>query len=231
MNLPKHVVIIPDGNRRWAIQKKRPVTFGYLQGAQAVEDIIKAAHQYEIPYLTLWGSSVSNITDRSQNEVSFLFELYRQNFEKLLKNKDIVKNQVRVRVLGRWEELFPEKTKKPIRKIMESTKNHDKLHLTFLLAYSGTDEMKTAIEKIAAKNAGQKITEEVVKNNLWTHDLPPVDLVIRTGGEPHWSAGFLMWDVAEAQLYFTKKYWPEFTPMEFKKALKYYSDTQRRFGK
>ena len=101
------------------------------------------------------------------------------------------------------------------------------------MAYSGVDEMTAAIQKIAQlkiKDSKFEIDEKTVKENLWTKDLPPVDLVIRTGGEPHWSAGLMMWDVAEAQLYFTKTLWPDFSENEFKKTIEKYSEIERRMG-
>ena len=104
------------------------------------------------------------------------------------------------------------------------------------MAYDGRQEMEAAIQKIveqARKTASSlKITPELIKANLWTHFLPPVDLVIRTGtnNSPHWSSGFMMWDVAYTQLYFTNVYFPDFTPDEFQKALKDYSRRERRFG-
>jgi undecaprenyl diphosphate synthase len=102
------------------------------------------------------------------------------------------------------------------------------------MAYSGIDEMMEAIKSIAnikLKNPNLEITNDLIKANLWTRDLPAVDFVIRTGGEPHWSQGMMMWDVAEAQLYFTETLWPDFSSEEFRKALDHYGKTERRFGK
>jgi len=101
------------------------------------------------------------------------------------------------------------------------------------MAYSGIDEMTSAVKQIANRKAqgkNLKIDEKLIKENLWTKDLPPVDLVIRTGGEPHWSMGMMMWDVANAQLYFTETLLPDFSVEEFKKAIEQYSKTERRMG-
>ncbi|MBI1755146.1 di-trans,poly-cis-decaprenylcistransferase [Candidatus Azambacteria bacterium] len=228
MHLPKHIAIIPDGNRRWAKKEGLPSFLGHTKGAKAMERVLKTALDMNIPAVTVWGSSVSNVTKRPQKEVAFLFDVFKKQFAKLAKSKDLKKRGVRVRIFGRWEELFPEGTKKPMREVVENTKDNAKHHLTFLMAYSGTDEMLKAIKEMPR---GSAVDERTIKNHLWTKELPPVDLVVRTGGEPHWSAGFMMWDVAEAMLYFTETLWPDLSSEEFTQAIKRYSDTQRRFGK
>lgn len=176
---------------------------------------------------------MDNITKRPPREVKFLLNLFETYFKKLIKSKEIHQNFVKVNVLGQWNKLFPEKVKRPIKTLIKKTKDYKNHQLTILLAYSGIDEMTTAIQRIAElriKNPKLKINEELIKDNLWTKGLPPVDLVIRTGGEPHWSSGLMMWDVADAQLYFTEILYPDFSPVEFKKALKKYSEIERRMG-
>jgi undecaprenyl diphosphate synthase len=238
MNLPNHIVLIPDGNRRWAREKGLPSYFGHRQGVKAAEKILKAALETKIPCFTFWGSSLDNITKRSPQEVKFLFDIFERWFKKLTKNKEIHQNFVKINVLGRWNKLFPEKVKKPIKEAIEKTKNYKNYQLTFLMAYSGIDEMTNAIKQIAkrkSQSAKFKINEETIKNNLWTKDLPAVDLLIRTGNErdnwSHFSSGLMMWDTANAQFYFTKTLFPDFSVEEFKKAIEQYSQTERRMGK
>lgn len=231
MNL-KHIAIIPDGNRRWAREKSLPVFFGHRKGAKQMEEIIKIALNLEIPNLTIWGCSVNNITKRDKKEIKFLFDIFERHFKKLLKNKDIYKKEVCVRFLGKWEKLLPERVKKPIKELIEKTKNFKNHNLTFLMGYNGTDEILEMVKKIKKKDILlNKITEEVIKENLWTHELPEVDLVIRTGGEPHWSVGFMMFDCANAHLYFTETLWPAFEEKEFKKVIFKFDKTERRLGK
>ena len=231
MKLPRHIVIIPDGNRRWAKNNGKPSFFGHKEGAKTAQKILEKALKLNIPYLTFWGCSINNVTKRPIPEISFLFKVLEQYFKKAATDKTIYQNQVKINVLGRWEELFPEKTKNQIRKAIKATEKYDRFVLTFLLAYSGIDEMTEAVRKIAnAKNKPPLIDEELIKNNLWTHNLPPVDLVIRTGGEPHWSSGLMMWDVAEAELYFTKTLWPDFSTEDVDKALADFASRQRRYG-
>ncbi len=233
-NLPRHIVIVPDGNRRWAEERGKSAASGHREGAKVAENILRAAFDLKIPYVTFWGSSVANVTERTPLEVQGLFEVFRQYFERLLRTKAIHEHRARVSVVGRWEELFPERLKKPIRALIDSTKDYTAYRLTFLMAYSGVEEMTDAVRRIAAsarKKTNLKVTEGLIKDSLWTRDLPPVDLVIRTGGEPHWSAGLMMWDVAEARLHFTKTFWPAFSPAEFKAIIGRYAKTERRFGK
>ena len=160
MNLPNHVVVIPDGNRRWARKKGSLYFFGHREGAKTTEKILKAALEMKIYHLTFWGSSLDNIIKRPKKEVEFLFDIFEKNFKKLVKNKDIHKNGVKVNALGRWRELFPERVKKAIEEAIEKTKNYKNYHLTFLMAYSGIDEMTNAIQEIAKiRNQKSKSTE------------------------------------------------------------------------
>ncbi|TSC61184.1 MAG: tritranpolycis-undecaprenyl-diphosphate synthase [Parcubacteria group bacterium Gr01-1014_107] len=234
MAVPQHVVIVPDGNRRWAKKQGRPIFFGHQKGAETIGKILQAALGLKIPCLTIWGCSLANITERSREEVNFLYALFEQYFKKLLKSKEVRKNEVRIRVIGRWQEFFPEGLKAATRELMELTKNYNHYRLNFLMAYSGVDEMTNAIQKIVSlpKNPHSvTISPILVKQHLWTSDLPPVDLVIRAGGEPHWSAGMMMWDVAESKLHFTETLWPDFSGEEFKRIIDGYGKTERRFGK
>lgn len=232
-NVPAHIAIIPDGNRRWAKQKGLPSFAGHAKGAVAMEHIVRAASDMNIGALTIWGASTANLTKRSPEEVAVLAGIFGDYFEKLGKVKELQEQDVRVRFIGRWKELLPEQATQPMMRVMEHTKGHVSRQLTFLIGYNGMEEMTTAINSLAeakSKDANLIINESTVKSYLWTHDLPPVDLVIRTGGEPHWSAGFMMWDVADAQLHFTETLWPDFTPEIFKTIVDHFHKTERRFG-
>ncbi len=232
MNIPQHIVIVPDGNRRWAKKKGQPSFFGHRAGMKVAQEIARAARDADVSYVTMWGASVSNVVNRSSQEVNFLFRLFETYVRKLGKSKEIKRDGVRVRILGRWRELFPPSARKVFQRTMDDTKKHDKYNLTLLMAYDGREEMLSAIRAIkAGKKKGKNLDYKSIKSNLWTKDLPPVDLVIRTGGEPHWSAGLMMWDVAETRLYFTKTLWPDFSVKEFKQVLENYSETERRFGR
>ncbi|MDD5555596.1 MAG: polyprenyl diphosphate synthase [Candidatus Paceibacterota bacterium] len=229
-NIPAHIALIPDGNRRWAKKRNLPAFVGHERGAEALEKILQKSLELKIPYFTFWGSSLDNITKRSKKEVGYLFQIFEKQFKRLAKDKRIHKNEVKISVLGRWKEYFPPSLNKAIEQAMEKTKGYKRYHLTFLMAYNGTDEMEECIKNIVKTK--QKVNEKTIKQNLWTKDLPSVDLVIRTGCEddPHLSAGFMMWDIAYAQLYFTRTYFPAFSPKEYEKAIKDYVKRERRKG-
>lgn len=230
-NLPNHIAIIPDANRRWARERELPVWKGHEAGAENFEKLISYSLKKGIQCLSIWGSSIDNLTKRSIEEKKALLDIYKKYFTKMLQGKEIIENEVRVNFIGRWEEQFPDSLKKLIYAVIEKTKNYQKRILNFMLAYSGTDDMLNAIEKINAKyEKGVKITMEIVKENLMTANIPAVDFVIRTGGEPHNSAGFMMWDTANAQLYFSLEKFPDFNEEKFEEALEEYAKRQRRFG-
>ena len=231
----RHVVIIPDGNRRWAKRKGIRGQDGHITGVRTTRKIFVKALEMKIPYLTFWAASYDNIIRRSRQEVRFLVTLATTEFQRLLKDAEVSRNKIKIRILGKFREVMPKKTVKIIEKLMEKTEKNNLFSITFLLAYNGTDEMLDAIKRIAkaAKKSALKITHEVVKNFLWTKDLPPVDLIIRTGCEndPHNSAGFMMWHTTYSQYYFTKTLYPDFSPKEFETAVKNFLEKQRRFGK
>ncbi|MBU3965478.1 di-trans,poly-cis-decaprenylcistransferase [Patescibacteria group bacterium] len=232
-NIPNHVVFIMDGNRRWAANYLLESWNGHKKGAEVVKEMIRESVRQKIPYFSFWGSSLDNIVKRQKAEVSYLFKLFKKKFDELAKDEEIHKDRIKVSVLGRWKELFPPETKESIQKAIDATKNYGKFSLNFFLAYSGVDEMESAIKNIAddaRKNPDLKITPSLVKNRLFTKDLPPVDYLIRTGGNPHLSTGFMMWDIADAQLYFSDKLWPDFNAEDFKEAIIGYGNRTRKFG-
>ncbi len=233
-NVPKHVAIIPDGNRRWARERGLKALFGHRTGVKAFEKVLDKALELKIPYLTFWGGSWDNLTKRSKTEVNFLFKTYTEQFKRIAKDKRIHQNKVKVNVVGRWREILPKITQEVIEKAIEVTKDYHNFFLTFLLAYDGTDEMLDCIQRISKifQDKKIKITKNLIKENLWTKDLPPVDLLIRTGCEndPHISAGFMMWEIIYSQLYFTQTLFPEFGPKEFEKIIEDYSKRERRLG-
>ena len=229
-NLPNHIAIIPDGNRRWARARGLAPWLGHEEGAQTLKKITKDIFDSGIKYFTFWASSEDNIKKRPPREVAFYFKLVKTAFKDFEKDSYAHINEIRVDFLGSWEEMFPKDVKEVIYRIKEKTKNYGRYFMTFLLAYDGRTEILKALESISEDNPVTEITPDLLKKNLLTRDLPAVDLVIRTGGEPHWSAGFMMWDVANSQLHFTPTLWPDFNKKELEIALGNYSTTQRRLG-
>lgn len=233
--VPSHVAIVPDGNRRWAKRKGLKPWQGHEEGAKLIEDLSREALKAGVKYITFWGSSVDNLTKRPFSEKRELLRIYEKYFKKLISSKEIFDNGTRINIFGRWEEQFPNRLKKILKEGIEKTRNHANSFMTFLLAYSGDDEMLEAAKRIAHKFCEEKvkINEQEFKKSLLTGDLPAVDLLIRTGveGDPHNSAGFMMWQTRDSQYYFSNKMFPDFNTNELKKALDDFSNRVRRFGK
>lgn len=232
MSTINHLAVIPDGNRRWAKNNGLPSFVGHQKGAENFEKLVFKALELKIKYFTFWGTSLDNITKRSESEVNYLYDIFEKQFNRLADDKRIHENKVRVRVIGRWKDLFPEKIKVAIERAIDKTKDYSDYNLIFMMAYNGDDEMIECVNKITSSGI-VNVTNEIIKDHLWTKELPPVDLIIRTGCEddPHISAGFMMWDTAYSQLFFTEEYFPEFGPDSFEKAIIQYSERERRKGK
>lgn len=229
INLPKHVALIPDGNRRWAKKRNLKPWMGHWHGLKNLEDILKWSVNHGILYTSFWGASIDNVLKRDKKEVDFLMKIFESEFKKLAKSKLIKDKQVKINVIGEWKKYFPEKTVLAIKQCIEATKNNDKIFANFFLAYSGTKEIIDCAKNITDKKI-KNITRDTIKQNLLTKDLPPVDLLIRTGGEPHNSDGFMMWDTANSQCIFLKKCWPDFNEKDLEKCIKEYSKRERRMG-
>lgn len=230
-HIPTHVAIIPDGNRRWAKEKDLDPWIGHEEGSKRVEEIIKKSRDLGIQCLSIWGSSLDNLKKRPLREKKALLDIYERYFTKLFESEELEKNDVCVRVLGRWEEQLPESIKKVIKKGVEKTKGNTKHMLNFFIAYSGDDEMIQTIQKMVVKlKQAKDVTKESIKEHLMTKDLPSVDYMIRTGGEPHLSAGFMMWETANSQLYFSESNFPDFTDESFSEAIDEYARRARRLG-
>ncbi len=234
-NIPKHIAIIPDGNRRWAKKRGLNPWDGHYEGAQRFEELVNMAFDSGVESLSFWGSSVDNLTKRPLKEKIALLDIYEKYFQKLISDSRIFKNNIRINVIGKWREQFPSKLKKLLEEGIEKTKKHTELNLNFLLAYNGDDDIIEAVKNIIKKDDidKDKINSRLIANNLMSQIIPTIDLVIRTGVEndPHNSAGFLMWQTQNSQLYFTDLQFPEFTAQEFKIALKDFSNRTRRLGK
>jgi undecaprenyl diphosphate synthase len=200
---------------------------------QRGKELLRTAVERGIPYATFWGMSVDNLLKRSRAEVTALVTIFHHMFEDFWDDKDLHEKRIRIRVLGKWAEKFPAGAVKAIERVQEATKDYNDFHMTLLLAYNGTDEIIEAIQAIT-REAEQReviVDSQTIKNHLLTKELPPVDLVIRTGGEPHLSNGFMMWDTTDSELYFSQKFWPEFESKDFDEALAWYGSRERRLGK
>ena len=229
-NPPRHVAIIMDGNGRWAQQRGLPRFRGHQKGTERIRDVIEAAIDLEIGYLTLYAFSKENWV-RPKEEVDFLMDLLSHYLDRELPK--LKENEIRFNVIGCLDDLRPEIRQK-IERNVHQTRSFEKLVLTLALSYSGRVEITEACRRIARKvQTGQispdSISEAVLQNELYTADLPDPDLLIRTSGEMRIS-NFLLWQISYAEIYVTEKFWPDFTKEEFQKALEAYQKRQRRFG-
>lgn len=232
LTLPRHVAIIPDGNRRWAKEHGLEAWEGHGAGAERMEEIVREARDIGIREISFWGSSMENLTKRPLRERQELLKIYATYFQKLIDDPSVFKDKVRIRCIGHWEEQFPDSLKNILQSGIEATKNHDQFFLNFFLAYSGDDDMLQAIRRITGEGlAPGMVTEAILKKHLMTAELPPVDLLIRTGDDPHLSAGFMMWETKDTQLYFPNCHFPDFGASGFREAIEEYQARERRFGK
>ncbi|MCD6177646.1 di-trans,poly-cis-decaprenylcistransferase [bacterium] len=235
--IPTHVVLLPDGNRRWARERGLPTIQGHLAGFENIKRFCRWCQKKGIKVLTAFGFSTEN-WNRPKEEVKYLLELLERGFREELKkylDKQAGKNmmltkKVRVRVIGQKERL-PKSLREVIKKIEDLTKNNKEYFLNLAVSYSGRWDILEATKKIIKeKIPASKITEKLFEKYLSTAGLPAPDLVIRTSGEKRFS-NFLLWQSAYSELYFCDKYWPDFKEEDFDRALEEYARRQRRFGR
>ncbi|MBP9751962.1 MAG: di-trans,poly-cis-decaprenylcistransferase [Candidatus Moranbacteria bacterium] len=230
-SIPSHIAIIPDGNRRWAKARGLDPWKGHEAGAVNSESLIREARALGIREFSLWGSSVENLEKRPMAEKRELLRVYSEHFRKILHDREVMDEGVHIRFIGRWEERFPDDLKRMLLDISEKTAGNGRYFLNFFLAYSGDDDMIEAFRKASEMSIKpEDVTAETIKSFLSTKDVAPVDLLIRTGGEPHLSAGFLMWEMANAQLLFSGKNYPDFGAVDLSAAVSEYGCRQRRLG-
>ena len=225
-NIPNHVAIIPDGNRRWAKENGKNTYEGHKKGFEALIRIAKKARTLGIKVFTVWAFSTEN-WKRSKEEVSYLMKLYETMLDKYL--TEALKDKIRIIHLGRKDRIN-ENLKNKIINVEEKTKKFDKNYLCIALDYGGKDEIIRAISNI--KYQKSKVNENDFNQFLDTKDLPypNPDLIIRTSGEQRLS-GFLLWQSQYSELVFIEKYLPDYTDDDFENTIKKFSARQRRFGK
>ena len=225
--LPRHVAIIMDGNRRWARQQGLPELDGHAAGVEAIREVLRHAVRRGVPVLTLYAFSRENWA-RSDDEVQGLFSLLEAAVRS--ETDELRRQGVRVRLLGRQDEL-PDETRGSIDEALDATSDGQRLLLNIAFNYAGRTELVDAVRKLVASSAPpESIDEAAITRALYTAGLPDPDLVIRTGGEQRLS-NFLIWQAAYAELYFCEALWPDFGPAAFDEALLEFARRQRRFGR
>ncbi len=229
--IPAHIAIIMDGNGRWAAQRHRPRTFGHEAGVRAVKEVVKAASEIGIKYLTLYTFSSEN-WKRPRREVAALMSLLTRTTRREL--EELIKNDVKLITTGRVDGLSTSR-RKVLANAAEKTRDNKGLVLNLALNYGGRKEILDAVKGIAnATKAGlmdiSDINEELFSDFLYTADIPDPDLLIRTSGEMRIS-NFLLWQTSYTELYIIDTLWPDFGRRELFEAVADYQRRERRFGK
>ncbi len=227
-NLPKHIAIIMDGNRRWAKAKNLSSGDGHKAGAQNLEVIMNHCLNLGIKYLTVYALSTENWKKRSPEEVKGIFDLLvwlvANNFQKYSQAG------IQLNILGNFT-VFPDYVIKAINKSVSVKVNRPKLVMNIALNYGGRDELVTAVKTIIdQKISSTKITEDLISQYLYTTGQPEPELIIRPGGESRLS-NFLLWQSSYSELYFTDILWPDFGPKQLDEVIVWYQGRQRRLGK
>lgn len=230
-NLPKHLAIIMDGNGRWAKKHGLFRTLGHESGTKSVKKIIEACSNLGIENLTLYAFSTEN-WNRPKIEVEALMKVLVNSLIKELPTLE--KNNIKLNAIGNLEKL-PVKAQKELQDVINKTAGNTKLVLTLALSYGSREELVNAVKNISDKVKNNiisvdKIDDSVINEHLYTHNLPDVDLLIRTSGE-HRISNFLLWQIAYAELYFTDILWPDFKESDLYEAILSYQKRERRFGK
>lgn len=229
-NIPAHIAIIMDGNGRWATKRSLPRVAGHQEGVTSVRDIVEACGQLGVEVLTLYAFSTEN-WNRPQDEVSMLMRLLLNSLRD--ETDRLHKNNVRLTTIGDIEKL-PVEVQEKLAEAKSITKENSGLTLNLALSYSGRWEIERAVKEIAQKVKNGEldvvdINESIISDHLTTTEMPEPDLLIRTGGEYRIS-NFMLWQLAYAELYISRKYWPEFRRDHLYEAITDYQHRERRFG-
>lgn len=230
-NLPEHLAIIMDGNGRWAKKRGMLRIFGHENGTKSVRKVVESSAQLGIKNLTLYAFSTEN-WNRPKIEVQTLMNLLIKSLKKELKT--LTENNIRLNSIGNIDRL-PESAKRELLEVINKTSQNTHMTLTLALSYGSREELVSAVKSIADKVKNNIISlddidESIINQHLYTHNLPDVDLLIRTSGE-HRISNFLLWQIAYAELFFVDVLWPDFTEEHLYEAIISYQKRERRFGK
>ena len=229
-NMPKHIAIIMDGNRRWAKTKGKAASYGHKQGAKTVEKIVRYANKIGLEYITVYAFSTEN-WKRAEEEVNALMMLLQSYLDDYSKRAD--SENIRVKILGDITALS-QGMQKSIINCMERTKNNTGVTFNIALNYGGRDEIVKAVRNIVSKIKNgeivfENIDEKTISDNLYTSGQPDPDLVIRTSGELR-TSNFLPWQIVYSEFLFVDKLWPDFTEEDINNAILEFQKRNRKFG-
>ncbi|MBK78849.1 MAG: di-trans,poly-cis-decaprenylcistransferase [Flavobacteriaceae bacterium] len=229
--IPKHVAIIMDGNGRWAEKRGENRIKGHIKGVKSVKIVVEEAVKSKIKFLTLFAFSTEN-WKRPKTEINTLMKLLVSSLKDEF--EELNKNNIKLNTIGNINNL-PNKVQKQLNYVQNKTSKNSGMVLTLAVSYGSKEEITNALRIISDKVKNniisiEKVDQHTINNHLYTYDLPDVDLLIRSSGEQRIS-NFLLWQIAYAELYFTNILWPDFNKLEFYKALDFYNERERRFGK
>ncbi len=224
---PEHVAVILDGNRRFAKRLMLEPWKGHEYGREKVEQMIDYAKDLGINELTFYALSCENIKSRPKNELTYLYNIFRETFKNINKDK-IQKNKIKMRFIGNLS-LLPKDLKEQCERLEQETKNNDNFIVNFAIAYGGRQEIIEAVKKILKNKLNpDDINEETILQNLYLASEP--DMIIRTGGEKR-TSNFLPFQSAYSELFFIDKFWPEFEEEDLKNCILEFQNRKRNFGK
>lgn len=227
-NIPHHIAIIMDGNRRWARKHKKSVKSGHREGAAALERLLERAGELGVKVLTVYAFSTENRIKRTKKEVYDLMSLMRYFIVK--KRKDLFDRGARLGIIGNIK-VFPKDLQEAIKKTTGLLKDNERIKLNIALNYGGRPEIVEAVKKIMMQGINpSEIDEKVISDNLYTRGDSDPELIIRTGGESRLS-NFLIWQASYSELYFTDVLWPDFSGSDLDDAILEYQKRKRRYGK
>ncbi len=226
--IPEHIAIIPDGNRRWSRTHRLNLQTGYNAGIQKAVDLCIWAKEQGVKSLSLWALSTENIKNRSRGELNLLYNLYAKTAYDRSLLKKLKENNARVNVIGNMS-MLPKRLNDALTYLQNQTRMYKDLSINLLIGYGGRDDIMYAVKRLSSQHTA-KISDEKVKAELRTANIPDIDLIIRTSGERRLS-GFLPWQSDYSELYFARKYWPDFKKEDLKRAIDTYKRRNRRFGR
>ena len=231
--VPKHLAVIMDGNRRYAENLGILPHEGHIKGKSTLENLSDWCRHLGIRHLTVYAFSLENF-DRDEKELSPLMDLFEESFRSAGDDPRVHQNKVRVRAIGH-REMLPDKVVKAIEYAESKTKDYNDFNYNLAVAYGGRQELVRSMEKIAEKVKDGKIIPseidaELISSNLYTSGLPDPDLILRTSGEERIS-NFLLWQIAYSELYFADVYWPDMRKIDFLRAIRSFQKRKRRLGR
>jgi len=231
--LPKHVSIIMDGNRRFAWSKSSVVGVGHSEGKEKLKEVMNWVLDLGVPYFTVYALSTENISERGDDELEVLYDLYVSGLREISEDSRIHERGVRVQVVGRLE-MLPQRVRDAISKAEEVTSEYSNFTFTVCLAYGGREEIVDAVKSVAIDHASgnldvDSIDSSEITSRMYASELPDPDLVIRTSGEERIS-NFLLWQIAYSELHFSDVFWPSFSKADLYEAIESYQYRRRRYG-